>query len=142
MPAIARHAIHDHAHELGLLLRRREPTEAARQSHHARLHGRLVGVARKFEEAVARAVVVSDRAESRRHFRHETLHRTDSGSVRFEMVEEHAHLGHVALQYVVHAGELLGMGGLIVRKGAHVAAEGRVRIGVAQACDGDHRTRH
>ena len=53
--AAARHAIGDHAHELGLLLRRREPAEAARQRHHAGLHRRFVGVARELEVAVARA---------------------------------------------------------------------------------------
>ena len=57
------------------------------------------------------------------------------------MIEEHAHLGHVALQHLVHEGELLRVRGPIVREAAHVAAEARVRIGIGQAGDGDHRTR-
>ena len=60
------HAIRDHAHELGLLLRGRQPAEGARQRHHAGLHRGFVGVARELEVAVARAAVAFDRSRAPR----------------------------------------------------------------------------
>ncbi len=59
--------------------------------------------------------------------------------VALDMIEEHAHVGHVTPQHLVHEGDLLRVARPVVGETAHVAAKGRVWVGVGQAGHRDHR---
>ncbi len=113
-------------------LLRREPAQAFREIDHSRLRGRLVGIARELEVAVARRPVFRDFVESRGSLRRVPRLRRQRRRVALEVVEEHPHLGHVAAQKVVDERELLRDRQPIVGEMADVGAEARMRIDVGE----------
>jgi hypothetical protein len=131
----------DHAHQLALHARGRQPVELARKLDEARTQRRSLDLAEEFEIPCARRPVFADRRQCRRHVRLLPRALVERCGEAFQPIDEHPHFGHVALEQAMNRRHLARRRKPIVDEAADVRAKTGVGVAIAHSArDGERMT--